>query len=44
MKLKLKNFGHGNGVEVRIIKVSADAVFENLNNQFQQMDDVGWSM
>ena len=41
MELKIKNFGHGSGVEVRIIKVSADAVFENLNNQFQQMDDVG---
>lgn len=41
MELKIKNFGHANGAEVRIIKVSDGAVFENLNAQFQQMDDLG---
>lgn len=41
MELKLLNFGHADPVEVRIIKVTADSTFENLNDEFQPMDLAG---
>ena len=41
MELKLLNFGHADPVEVRIIKITADSTFVNLNDEFQPMDTAG---
>ncbi len=41
MKLNIKNFGHPDGVEVRIIKVSAATTFIDDNAEFQALDIEG---